>query len=111
MCIVSIGFIEVPSSQEVFIGEVAEFRCRHPTADIIAWRVNGSSVRQNSSPDITPGTSRDDDGALVCTLTIIARPEYNGTDVVCVAVFIDESVPQPSPPALLRGIAILIILM
>ena len=37
------------------------------------------------------------------TLTIIARPEYNGTEVVCVAVFFDGSRPELSPAALLQG--------
>ena len=75
----------------------AEFRCRHPTADLIVWRVNRSSVRQDPSPDITPGTLRDDDGTLVNTLSIIARPEYNGTEVECVAVFLDGSQTEATP--------------
>ena len=83
------------------------FRCRHPNADLLAWRVNGSSVGQNPPPDITPGTQRDDDGGLVYTLYIIARPEYNGTEVVCVAFFIDRSQLELSPPAILQGRAII----
>ena len=87
----------------MFVGEEAVFRCRHPTADIIGWRVNGSSVGQNHPTDITPGTTRDDDGNLVNTLTIIARPEYNGTEVQCVALFRDGSPTVTSPPSVLQG--------
>ena len=103
--IVHVGFTEVPTSQVVFVGEESVFRCRHLTANLIDWRVNGSLVGQNPPPDITPGTVRDDDDSLVNTLTIIAHPEYNGTEVVCVAVFYDGSQPELSPAVVLQGIA------
>ena len=48
----------------------------------------------------------DDDSMLVNILSIIARPKYNGTEVVCVAVFFDESQPEVSPTAVLQGTAI-----
>ena len=99
----TLGFSEVPTSQVVFIGEETVFRCHHSTADVIAWRVNGSSVGRNPPTDITPSTNRDDDDNLVYTLTIIARPEYNGTVVECVAVFLDGSSTEVSPTALLLG--------
>ena len=102
-CYSLLAFIEVPTSQVVFIGEETVFRCRHPTADVIVWRVNGSSVGQNPSPDISPGTIGDYDGSLVNTLTIVARPEYNGTEVVCVALFIDGSPFETSPLSVLQG--------
>ena len=79
----------------------AVFRCHHLIADTIVWRVNGTSVKQNPSPDITPGTTRDDDGTLVDTLTIIARPEYNGTEVQCVAVFLGGSQTEATPSVIL----------
>ena len=84
------------------IGAEAVFRCQHPTASIILWRVNGSLVGWNSPPDITPGITCDN-GNLVDTLTITARLEYNGTVVVCVAVFYDGSPDEQTEPALLFG--------
>ena len=107
MCIASIDFTEVPASQQVFVGEAAVFRCRHPTAVAIAWRVNGSTVGQIPPPDIIPGTARDDDSMLVNILSIIACPECNGTEVVCVAVFFDGSYPEVSPTAVLQGTVII----
>ena len=79
--------------------------CHHPTADTIVWRVNGSSLWQNPPTDITPGTTRDDDGTLVHTLTIVGRPEYNGTEVECVAVFFDGSPNEATPSVILTIIA------
>ena len=98
------AFNVTPVSQEVAIGAGAEFRCHHPTADTIRWRVNGSLVGRSSFPDITPSTTREVNGNLVDTLTIIARPEYNGTEVVCVARFDDESPDEQTEPATLLGI-------
>ena len=107
---VFVGFTEVPTSQMVFVGVEAEFRCRHPTADVIAWRVNGTSLGQNPPPDILPDTDRVGDGSLVNTLTIIARLRYNGTEVECLAVFLEESPTETSPTALLQGTCIVIML-
>ena len=42
---------------------------------------------------------RDSSGTRVDTLTIPAIPEYNGTEVVCVATFFDESPSEVTPPA------------
>ena len=94
------AFLEIPMSQTVSLGEMAEFRCRHDTADFIGWKVNGSLISQaNPPPDITlefiSGGSK---------LTIIGRLEYNGTEVVGVAIFY-SSFPseETNPPAILRG--------
>ena len=94
-----VDFAEYPSNITLPFGSEiqAVFRCRHSTADTIGWIVNGSSVGQNPSPDIIPSTITDDDGTLVHTLTIIARPEYNGTEVECVAVFFDGSPKEDTP--------------
>ena len=81
----------------------AVFRCRHLTADSIAWTVNGSSARQ-FRPDISTDTI-DENGIQVDVLIIPIRREYNGTEVVCVALFIDGSPPDESPPATLIIIA------
>ena len=73
-------------------GVEAVFMCRHPTADYVVWRVNNVSVGRTSNQTSIPvsqGTG---------TLTILALPEYNGTVVECVALFIDGSPPEISPP-------------
>ena len=75
----------------------AVHRCRHTSREaIIGWRVNGSLLGQ--FPDITTG-SINENGALVYTLTIPARSEYNGTVVVCVALFTDGTPSESTPPA------------
>ena len=99
------AFDEVPITYEVSTGAEAVFRCRHPTADIIKWRVNGSLVERNST-DITLATVYDSAGTanqMVYTLTIIARAEYNGSMVVCVAQFDEGASDEQTQPALLLG--------
>lgn len=96
-------FTEEPTTQEVNPRANAVFRCRHPTASYIRWRVNGSLLERDPPPDITPGIICDDDGNLVDTLTITARPEFNGTEVVCVAKFNDGTPAINSSMALLIG--------
>ena len=77
----------------------AVFRCRHLSTEAdITWRVNGSSVRQ--FPDITTG-STNNNGAIVNILTIPATLDYNGTQAVCVAFFVNGSPPEVTPPAML----------
>jgi hypothetical protein len=98
-----LAFTKEPTTQEVIPGAEAVFRCQYPAASDIRWRVNGSLVGRSPPPDITPGIIRDDNGNLVDTLTIAARPEYNGTEVVCVAKFIDGTQAMNSSMALLLG--------
>ena len=93
-------FIEIPKSQSISVGETAEFRCRHNTTIVIRWRKNGKLISDsNLPPDITPGYISGGS-----KLTIVGRLEYDGTEVVCVAMFDDESPDELSnPPAVLRG--------
>ena len=85
-------------------GENAIFRCRHPNASDIRWKINGDLIRgRNYPPDITPGTERDDEQFLVQTLTIVARPLYNGTEIGCVAMFDDGSPDEMTLPVTLQG--------
>ena len=86
-------------------GEVAEFRCSHSTADIIRWRVNGTLVSNSRPPpDITTISTES-----VSILTIIGRPVYNGTEVVGVARFDNESPDETTnPEAVLIGILLYI---
>ena len=95
-------FIEIPTSVNISVGETAEFRCRHSTADVVIWRVNGSWIsRANPPPGITTeyifGGSK---------LTIVGRSDYDRFKVVGVARFFSSS-PEEStyPPAILRGMS------
>ena len=85
------------------------FRCRHPTADAIRWRVDDALLGRNLPPDITPTTVRDDGGNLVDVLTIVARAEYNGTMIRCVARFDNGTPDEETSPVLLIGKYIIII--
>ena len=94
-----IEFIEVPSPVTLEIGSgSAMFRCSHQLADGIGWRLNGLPVRD--FPNITTG-STNENGAVVVTLSIPARSQYNGTEVVCVAFILGESSELTPPITLL----------
>lgn len=95
------AFKEVPQSQQVSIGDTATFRCRHASADVIRWRVDHVFVSANPSTDITPDTVREGNH-IVHTLTIVARQEYDGTEVECVARFDDHSPDEQTSPAILH---------
>ena len=98
---VSTGFTITPSPVVVEAGAEAVFRCQHSTARFIDWRVNGSTVGQSPPPDMTPSTTRDENDALVNTLTILAHPEYNKTEVECEAFFSNGSPSEVTPPVTL----------
>ena len=93
-----LAFNEAPVSVEVPVGSEAVFRCQHSTANNIDWIVNGSFVGRSPPPDITLGIITEGDNP-VDTLTIVARHDYNGTTIVCVAVFRDGSPDETSQPA------------
>lgn len=62
--------------------------------------------RRDFPEDIVIGSTNDRNGTLVYTLTIPARLKYNGTEVVCVAIFFGGSPPQTqTPPAILTVLA------
>ena len=99
-----VEFTVIPTAQIKSTGQSAVFRCRHPHASVIRWRRDGELItRRNLSLEITPGTERDDNNFLVQTLTIVAGPQYNGTEVVCVAQFDDGSPDEMTPPVVLQG--------
>ena len=89
----------------VAIGEEAVFRCLHSTAPLIVWNWNGTLVREsNPPPGITPGRTLDENGNVILyTLNVTAHSNYNQTEVVCVAVFIDGQIPddETTPVSLL----------
>ena len=95
------AFIEQPITILVAPGTQATFRCRHEHADIIGWEVNGTSVGQLKNPDVTPRAIRDESGRLVNILMILALPEYNLTEVQCVAITISSNTTELTPVATL----------
>ena len=71
------------------MGSEAVFRCRHQSINaFINWRVNGSPAGHFF--DITVG-SMIEKSTIVNTLSIPVRAEYNGTEVVCLANFLNGS--------------------
>ena len=89
-------FTTVPSSLTIAVGEEAVFQCHYPGATI-NWRINGTAVVSSLSITVTSSGEQPFD-----TLTITARPEYNGTEVVCVALLPDFSIQQTSPAFLIN---------
>ena len=92
----------MPVTQNVSIGQQALYRCHHETADVIRWRVNGTLLSNSMTPiGITPGTLRATNNNLVQTLTIAGRTDYNGTAVICVAMFDDGNDDETTDAAFL----------
>ena len=96
------NFIEIPSFVTIEVENGVEmdalFRCRHQCIEaVISWLINGSSSRLNH--DVVDGFILDSNDTRIDTLTIPAIPEYNGTEVVCVATFFDGSPREVTPPA------------
>ena len=97
------NFIEIPSSVTVEVENGMEkdavFRCRHQHFDAgITWQINGSSSKLHT--DVVDSFIWDSNGTRIETLTIPAIPEYNVTEVVCVATVFDESLRREvTPPA------------
>ena len=96
------NFIEIPSPVTIEVENGVEknavFRCRHQRIEAgISWQMNGSF--SGLYCDVVDGFVRDSNGTRVEILTIPAIPEYNGTEVVCVATFFDGSLCEVTPPA------------
>ena len=105
-CIISTEFTITPSAEAlpVGIGEKAVFRCQNIGARFVFWNFNGSMVTQDPPPYITPATTRDENNRLVNTLTIVARLEFNGTQVECDAILQNGSmILTPSVELLIAG--------
>ena len=82
----------------VGVGQDAVFRCRHPNTTFITWRINETVnvVEGNPGPSgIIAGRTPGGSGTVIdFTLTIIAQPIYNETEIVCIATFPVGSVPD-----------------
>ena len=100
LCIYFLVFIEVPLPLNVTSEQSALFRCTHTTADIIAWRVNNTSVR-NLPISVAHETSAVLNGTLTSNLTIETNLRYDDTQVDCVALFFTTAT-ELSPTATLR---------
>ena len=68
----------------------------------INWRLNRTKTIAQYT-DVKSGMINET-GTLVYTLTIPAIPKYNGTEVTCVAFFLDSS-PELTPAVTLTIIA------
>ena len=80
------GFLVSPAPLTVAVGTEAVFQCQHLNSDFVPWRINGIAVRV--FPDIVSISH----SGSISSLTIIARSEYNGAMVECVAVIIGNTV-------------------
>ena len=100
---IAIAFIEEPQSQNVVIGEIAEFNCSHPTADYIGWSNGTSPIDNNNSSNISTISISLPGGRPPRHVLIVgAIPTYNGTIVICVARFTTTNCrSQLSDPAVL----------
>ena len=83
--------------------EEAVFRCSHETAEIIIWLINGEHFQSGQFPGVVTD-SVNESGTKVHTLSIPATSDYNETEVMCLATFLD-ALPDKSPPVLLTLIA------
>lgn len=97
-----LAFTVSPEFATVAVRENATFYCQHPSADSIRWKIDGHFVTANPPQDITPGSFRSRNG-IIYTLKIMARPEYNGSTIECVATFDDGTPQEQAPPVTLTG--------
>ena len=76
------GFTISPQDTVQAIGIPAKFQCQYSGARTIGWIFNGTSIHSYDSPanittDILPGS--------INVLTVPALPDYNETEIWCVA--------------------------
>ena len=93
-----------PVSLNISTGNSATYRCQHPTADNITWKLNDELVRREAFQYVTTGTV-DDEGGTVNTVTIVGHL-VGVYEVVCVASFSDGSPDVTSTPVTLNGISV-----
>ena len=88
--IVATGFTITLTGLKVAERVVAKFYCQHPTADAIGWRLNGTTLLGSTLDGVVATTNSEAD-EIINTLTVLALPYYNQTEVECVAYFDDGS--------------------
>ena len=73
----------------------ATFQCQCSHADLIDWRVNGSSLNTAIGlSNISITSIRPSNGVVIYMLSIETLLAYDGTIIECVAGFLDEPLPQ-----------------
>ncbi len=109
--LLTLGFLQVPSSINVTVGQERRFRCQHSTADTITWRINGTRLSDNHPQNIVTHTEMSSSNNhssvdVVHILTIQGAQIYNETTIQCEAVFFDTSPSEVSPEvvSLVQGI-------
>ena len=94
------NFSIVPTNVTQAEGLNALFFCRHDAAEGYKWSVNNVPITIIGSPNISAHLiAAIDNGALISRLTITALPEYNESDVECVA-FIENGRSNTQPVTL-----------
>ena len=86
----SFGFVREPTNVTVVIEMEAIFHCQHTEADVIGWTLNGISLLDLSLDGVSAHTASVA-GGVHNTLTIVAHPQYNNTQIKCVALHFDGS--------------------
>ena len=90
---VGMEFITLPLEQIVTEGEIAVFTCQNPAADIIDWRINGTSLGVHHPPFVESSSRRASFNNLTLyLLSIHAQKSYNMTRVECEAVFLASGI-------------------
>ena len=89
------GFLVSPAPLTVAVGTEAVFQCQHLNSDFVTWRINGIAV--GVFPDIVDIHL----SGSISSLTITARPEYDGTMVECVAGFLGSTVLDIAPASMM----------
>ena len=97
------GFVDVPSSVNVTVGQQATFYCNHSSSNQIGWIVNDTTLIALDNTDITTSTVLVPDGSYLHQLKIWARREYNQTRIQCLAFVGDSSVISPHAMLLIQG--------
>lgn len=96
------GFIEQPTTVESLPVVDARFYCKHLSADIIDWSVNGTLLTVDHPSNIV-AISTSINGEQLHQLIIQASSDtqYNDTSIRCVAIFLDVFPPREvmTPPA------------
>ena len=91
----TIGFVVVPQSLNVTVGEEVVFQCEHSSAAILGWKING--ILLNDQPDLENDFIDTTIGGLHI-LTITALFKYNTTTVQCLTASESEA----TDPAILQ---------
>ena len=82
------GFTVSPQNSIQAEGIDAIFQCQYVEADAVGWIINGTSVHTYNPPNVTINILDES----IHELTILALPNYNGTELWCVATIIQNEV-------------------